>query len=386
MIIQIKYYWITLFALALIYGCSGVNISQRIEPGPNDWIMAGGGVMQQNVAYNVVNPPLYLKWTYDCDAGFGYITMTAADAVVFVNTLQGEMHSIDVESGGKIGHLSFLGKDASTSPVIDGNNIIVAYAGDNNYSLASYNLILSEITWRVNLGYIQASPLMYENFIYVGTLNGKFYKIDKKDGKTIWETNANSPIHSTPSISNNRAVFGTDDGYIHCIDLANGSNLWKVKTGASVVSAPMIKDNLVYTGSYDSNYYCINLDSGRIKWKENIKTKIASGSSLYNNSAVIFGGIDGNLYSIEASSGKVNWVFPTKGVITSTPLTSGNNIYFTSFDWHAYCINGKDGKMLWSYEIDGKGKTSPIIWKNYLFIAADKFIYCFSTNSNDEKK
>jgi len=370
----------------MIYSCAGVNISQRIEPGPNDWIMAGGGITQQNVAYDIVNPPLYLKWTYDCDAGMGYVPMSAADAVVFVNTLQGEMHSIDVVTGGKIGHISFLGKDASTTPVIDGNNVIIAYAGDNNYSLASYDLIQSDITWRVNLGYIQASPLLYENFIYAGTLNGKFYKVDKKNGTTVWEANVYSPVHSTPSISNNRAVFGTDDGYIHCINLIDGTNLWKYKTESSVVSAPMIKDEYVYVGSYDSNYYCIKLDSGNTKWKVNMRTKIASGSSLFNNNAVVFGGIDGNLYSLDAASGKVNWVFPTKGVITSTPLTSGNNIYFTSFDWNAYCVNGNDGKMLWKYEIEGKGKTSPLIWKNFLFIAADKSIYCFSNNPNDEKK
>lgn len=348
--------------------------------------MAGGGVTQQNVAYDVLNPPLYLKWTFDCDAGFGYTPMSVADAVVFVNTLQGEMQSIDVESGGKIGHLSFLGKEASTTPVIDGNNLILAYAGDNKYSLAVYNLLAGETKWRVNIGYLQASPLLYENFIYVGNLNGRFYKVDKKDGKTIWETDVKSPIHSTAAISKGKVVFGTDDGYIKCVNLSDGTDAWKVKTEASVVAAPMINDDLAYIGSYDSNYYCITLDSGIIKWKTNLKTKIAAGSSLFDNNAVITAGIDGSLYSLDAAAGKVNWVFPTKGVITSTPLTSGNNIYFTSFDWHAYCVNGKDGKMIWSSEIEGKGRTSPLIWKNYLFVAVDQYIYCYSTKPNDEKK
>jgi outer membrane protein assembly factor BamB len=380
-----KYIGITLFVSGII-GCSGVSLNQRIILSPNDWLMAGGGVTQQNIAKDVVSPPFYLKWTYDCDAGLGYLPMAAADAVVFINTLQGEMHSIDVESGGKIGHLGFLGKDASTTPVIDENNVFVAYAGDNNYSLASYDLVKSEIIWRINLGYIQASPLLYEGFIYTGTLKGKFHKIDKKDGKIIWESNVKSPIHSTPSISNNKAVFGTDDGHIYCINLIDGNITWKIKTGNSVFSAPMIKDDRVYIGSYDSNYYCINLDSGNIKWKVNLKTKIASGTSLFNENSVVFGGIDGILYSLNIASGKINWTFPTKGVITSTPLTSGSNIYFTSFDWHAYCVDGRDGKMLWNYEIEGKGKTSPLIWKNYLFVAADKYLYCFSTNPDDEKK
>ena len=75
----------------------------------------------------------------------------------------------------------------------------------------------------------------------------------------------------------------------------------------------------------------------------------------------------------------MNWVFPTKGVITSTPLSSGNYIYFSNHDYMTYCIDGNTGELKWSYELEGRGRTSPVIWKNYLFIASDYLVYCFTT-------
>jgi outer membrane protein assembly factor BamB len=193
-------------------------------------------------------------------------------------------------------------------------------------------------------------------------------------------------IHSTAAVNSEKAVFGSDDGYIHALNISDGTDAWKYKTGNSVFASPMIYNGQVFIGSYDSNYYCFNLETGAVKWKTNLKTKIHSGTALYENSSLITAGIDGNLYSINLENGTINWTFPTKGVITSTPLISGNNVYFSSFDWKTYCADARTGKMLWSFDIDGKGKTSSVIWKNYLFVAADKNLYCFTDKPDEIKK
>jgi outer membrane protein assembly factor BamB len=381
----LKYLTVTLLVL-LFNSCTGVNLQQnRIIIDKDDWLMAGGSTLQQNIAPSVLEPPLYLKWTYDCDAGLGYMPISAADEIVFINTLQGEMHSIDIPTGGKIGQLNFLGKDANTTPLIDGNTVIVSFAGDKDYSLAAYDMLNTDIVWRVNLGYLQTSPVISDSCIYTGSLNGKFYKINRRDGAIIWEKNVKSAIHSTAALHNDKVVFGSDDGYIHALNISDGTDAWKLKTDNSVFAAPMIYNEQIYIGSYDSTYYCLNLDSGTVKWKTNLKTKIHSGTALYQNVSLIIGGIDGNLYSINSDNGTINWSFSTKGVITSTPLVSGDYVYFSSYDWKTYCVDARSGKMLWNFEIDGKGKTSSVIWKDYLFVAADKNLYCF-TNKPDEPK
>jgi outer membrane protein assembly factor BamB len=364
--------------LLLISGCSSVILNQQIVISDKDWLMAGGSALQQNISTSVLSPPLTLLWTYNCDAGIGNLALSAADAVLFVNTLQGEMFSFDISSGGRLGHLNFLGKEANTTPVINKNNIILAFAGDDKRSLLSYDVLDAAVTWRTNLGFLQTSPVLYDGFIYAGSLSGNEYKIKTEDGRIAWSYNVRSQIHSTCCATDKYVVFGADNGYLYCLNVDNGIEKWKFQTGGSIFSTPMYYNNMVFTGSYDSVYYCIDINNGSLIWKQNVGTKMLSGSALYDSTSVIFSGIDGDLYSLKIQDGSINWKFHTKGVITATPLVSGSNIYFSSFDQNLYCINGSDGKMLWNYELGGKSKTSPIIWDGFLFTADDNTVYCFS--------
>jgi outer membrane protein assembly factor BamB len=116
-----------------------------------------------------------------------------------------------------------------------------------------------------------------------------------------------------------------------------------------------------------------------------METKLFTGSTLFNDSTVIFGGIDGNLYCLNTTDGSVKWKFHTEGVITSTPLTSGEYVYFTSYDRNVYCVDGINGKSVWNYEMEGKGKTSPVIWKDMLFTANDVELLCFKHGANAKK-
>lgn len=141
----------------------------------------------------------------------------------------GRAFTFDVSIGGKIGTLKFLGKEAATAPLIMDNNIILSYAGDNKYSLASYNIGAGELTWRKNYGYIQTSPILYENSVYFGGLNGNLYRVNIDSGGMMWRYETRSPIHSTCAVSAGSVVFGNDDGNIYCLNTADGTENGKSK-------------------------------------------------------------------------------------------------------------------------------------------------------------
>lgn len=364
--------------------CSGITVDKVIKVNPDDWIMAGGSPEQQHVSRYTLAPPLNLMWDYNIEGGVGPTGITASDAVVFVNALQGELFTFDVKTGGKIGNLKFLGKDCSTAPLILGNDVIVTYAGDKKYSLASYDLTAGKINWRKNYGDIQTSPVMKDNYVYFSGLNGNFYKVDEHSGVKIWKFNTKAPVHSTCAIGTSLAVLGNDKGTIYGVDLNTGEEKWKIETGQPVISTPLINSDNVYIGGNDSNYYCINQDSGNVVWKVNLHTKIIGGSALDANGNLIVGCVDGNVYSLNSSSGAVNWKMRSNGTIISSPVISGNYVYFSSYDSFIYCLDAANGNVLWSNMLENKVKTTPVIWRNYLFVAADEIVYCF-TNKNIEK-
>jgi len=376
------------FSILLLFsvGCSGIKVEQRISIQPGDWVMAGGSPEQKNVSAYSLEPPLNLMWDFTLEGGVGPNGISVADAVVFVNVLKGEMLTVDVSTGGKIGQINFLGKDANTAPLISGNSVIVSYAGDKKYSLASYNLLKGEINWRRNYGYIQTSPILKDGSIYFGNLYGSFYKVDASSGQRIWKYNSKAPIHSTCAVTDDKAVFGNDDGIITCLSTNDGSLLWKNETGKPLISTPMINEDVVYIGGDDSNYYAIKISDGSAVWKNNMHSKIIGGSALYNGEQLVFGCVDGNVYSLNKADGTIYWKFNTKGTITSSPVVSGSYVYITSYDGFVYSLDGSSGKMLWSYQMENKSKTTPVVWKDYLFAAADDILYCFTNKAIEKKK
>ncbi|MEO8512172.1 MAG: PQQ-binding-like beta-propeller repeat protein [Ignavibacteria bacterium] len=364
--------------------CSGITVDKEIKVSQDDWVMSGGSPEQQHVSKYTLAPPLNLMWDYNIEGGVGPNGITASDAVVFVNALQGELFTFDVKTGGKIGNLKFLGKDCSTAPLIIGNDVILTYAGDKNFSLASYDISQGKINWRKNYGDIQTSPILKDGYIYFSGLNGYFYKVDKNTGAKIWKLNTKGQVHSTCAIGDGIAVLGNDKGFIIGVDINTGAEKWKVETGQPVISTLMIYGEHVYIGANDSNYYKIGLMDGAISWKVNLHTKIIGGAAIDINGNIITGCVDGSIYSLSNALGEVNWKTQTNGTIISSPIISGNFIYVSSYDSYIYSLDVTTGKILWSNLLENKVKTTPVIWKDYLFVAADEIVYCF-TNKPIEK-
>lgn len=380
----------SVFSCALLclflVSCAGVKLSQKIELGEGDWLMAGGSPEHKNVSFYELAPPLYEVWDYDIEGGVGYSGIAIADAVVFVNSMAGEMICFDLFSGGRIGSIGFLGKDASTTPLVLGNNCIVTYAGDDKYSVASYNMLEAERNWRKDFGYIQTSPVYSGHSVYFGSLWGNMHKIDDSTGDIIWKFYVGEPIQSTCAVTGDYVVFGTNKGSFCCLSTEDGREFWKFKAGAPIYSTPLVNGKTAYFGADDSNYYAIDIVTGSVRWSKNMKTKIVSGSSLFNDSVIIFGGINGYFYALNPEDGDSLWSFQTYGTVTSSPMTSGKYVYCTSFDGKLYCLDGNSGAMIWNYVFGGKSRTTPVIWKNYLFAAADRTIYCFTNRRVENSK
>lgn len=377
-----------LFIIIMLYlsGCSGITVDKQIKVNPDDWVMSGGSPSQQNRSAYVLEPPLNIMWNYNIEGGVGPAGIIASDAVVFVNALQGELFTFDVNTGGKIGNLKILGKDCSTAPLINGNDVIFTFAGDKKYSAGSYNLISGTLNWRKNYGYIQTSPIMLNGFVYFGGLNGNFYKIDISSGKMIWKFNSKGQIHSTCALEDSIAVFGNDKGFIYCLFTSTGYEKWKFETTQPVISTPLIYEGKVFIGGNDSNYYCLSADDGKEIWKVNLHSKIISGSSVDTGGNIIIGCVDGKIYKLSNAAGKILWKAAAKGTIISSPVISGNNVYISSYDSHVYSFDLNTGLQTWkSPMLENKIKTQPVIWRDYLFVAADEIVYCF-TNKIIEKK
>ncbi|HAY32740.1 MAG TPA: hypothetical protein DCY06_01280 [Bacteroidetes bacterium] len=385
---------IILFIAILFSGCFSLSIDKMVEVNPEeDWLMIGGNPEKTNVSKSksVLTPPFNLYWEFDADGGLAKNCISVSDAIVFINTLNGESFAIDIFSGKSLGRTSVLGDASYSTPVIDRNNIIIAASGDRGTRIFSYNLISGNEKWKRNVGSVESSPVMTENDIIVASANNRIYRLNAATGVIVWISGPEesglpfSSFFNSPTIFEDKIFAGNNSGTMYCFELKNGRELWSLKTGASITADVSAKDGKIYFGSDDKNFYCADT-AGNVVWKKDLGTTFKAASTFYKD-MVITAGVDGIIYAMNSGNGEIVWTFKTHGAVWATPLLHNDMIFVGSFDRRFYCINADNGKELWHYLCEGRVRTSAVIWKDYIFTASDdKYVYCFSNKIMEKKK
>lgn len=368
--------------LSVISGCHSLSIDRAIEVNENeDWLMAGCNPEKTNVSKSVadLNPPFNILWTHDVDAGLSKNSLTVSDAVVFANTLNGELFALDILSGKSLGRFSVTSGSSFSAPLIFGNNVITTSAGEGGNSIFSYNLIRGEIRWGRNVRWVESSPVLSGENIFVASVDGSIFKLNVRDGVIVWKSglkNRYASFYTSPAVSDGKLFVGSTDGIMYAFETKHGKGLWKFNAGAPVYSDASVKNGRIYFGADNKTFYCLDTSGNKI-WEKNLNTQFQSSSTFYKNN-VITAGVDGKIYSLDTSGGNINWTFKTNGAISASPVLQKDLIFIGSYDGYFYCINAADGKELWKYLCEGRVKTSAVVWKEYIFTASDdKFVYCF---------
>ncbi|HEY9087075.1 MAG TPA: PQQ-binding-like beta-propeller repeat protein [Anaerolineaceae bacterium] len=169
---------------------------------------------------------------------------------------------------------------------------------------------------------VEAQPVLVDDVIYQGVMNGEMHAINALTGKKIWIAKPGGPIAHTAAVADGRVFYGALDGKVWALDAATGKTAWSFATGGPVVSAPAVVDGLLYIGS-----------------------------------------TDGALYALDAASGALAWKVETDGPVISSPAVSDGRVYFGSEDMHARAADAQTGTLLWETPVYGQGmrNTHPVV-------------------------
>jgi len=166
-----------------------------------------------------------------------------------------------------------------SKPVADEQYLYMASMDHNIYALnlnyqvsdlitdeeGTKNLVEKPI-WKTDLGTaIVSDPLLADGFLYVGTIDGKMFKIDASTGAIVWifegETKIKS-IWTKPVILDNVLFFATEDGNIFALNSETGTSVWdsSMSTGSQIVAGGVILNNAVGFGTIDGNFVIVDKD------------------------------------------------------------------------------------------------------------------------------
>ena len=359
-----------------LWGCSGIRIRRPLAISPSDWVMYGGAPERANYILHTVHPPLEELWEYNALAGIS-TTPLVRDSVVLIGTLNGELQAVSLTTGDRIGYVVLASAVAGT-PVWDGIHVYVPSAAGKE-TLARISLQTGKREWVMNYGPIESSPLLFGELLYVTTLDGLLYCINKVDGTEIWkfETRAKDvrkPIRSSPASDGAVIVFGCDDHFVYAVDRASGKLRWKYETGASVFATPIIALGKCIVGSLDGTVYAIDVRTGDLAWEYDAGSKIY-GAAAADDARVYVGSADGKLHALMLETGVSNWTYDARSVIDCAPLVAGDILYVGSLDRTLYALRAGTGEELWHFDAPGRIRVPPVIWGTTLLLTSeDKYV------------
>lgn len=367
--------FISFLGLILLGGCAGLRV-ERLKGSPEDWTTFGGTPSRTNSSVSVVRPPFSTAWTYNALSGISS-ALLVRDSVVIVSTLQGELQTVNILNGKRLGYMVLESAVAGT-PTLEGFVLYVPIASGTE-TLFAMDLNESKRLWTATPGPVETSPLVNDRFVYVTTLNGTLCCLDKKAGSEVWVFRTKGreerkPIRSSPATDGKAVFFGGDDGYVYAVDAMKGELQWKYKAGASIFATPVTIAGSVIVGSLDGNLYCLGAANGDLRWKFRTGSKVYGPVSATDRS-VFFGSADGICRAVDLGTGNERWRFVARSVINSAPLIVGDLLYVGSLDKTLYVLNAETGKEVWRYAAQGRIRVSPVVWRGLLLVTSeDKYV------------
>jgi len=265
---------------------------------------------------------------------------------------------------------------------------------------------------------IKATPLADNGLIYICGLNGKTYAVDTATNARRWTFDpaeaGGDQIEASPVIYQNNLYIATVGGYIYCVDKAQGGSLnvapytntpaiWRLysadlpldaPTGvpSSFTSSPAVSSPYLYVGSSqnDSNMYCIYLKEvsdpidgiGDVRWIYSAHSYITSSPAIYKGRC-IFGCVDFGVYCLDTAinpplqmTPQPIWITKTNGRVNSSPFVTSQVVYVGSDDGVLYAMNILNGGIKWRFQTSGPILSSPLAYSGSIYVASyDKNLY-----------
>lgn len=237
--------------------------------------------------------------------------------------------------------------------------------------------IPEKLLWKLELkGRVRCTPVMTQDVIIIGDMEGRLYFVDAGTGKKLDELSLKKTYPSFLFIEDGFLYLSAqgEKGTLFCFNLKKGGLDWQKELGSSR-SSPLTKDDKIFLGTESGKFYALNESSGEPIWQFNAECKILS-SPAYSGGLLYVGSDDGWFYALVEKTGGVRWKLKADEGIHSSPAIRDDKVLFGSLDGTVYCLDKNDGTKFWEFETSRSVFSSPAVTESSIFIGSnDGFLY-----------
>lgn len=272
------------------------------------------------------------------------------------------------------------------------NHLIIADNLGKYYSIDKDN---GKLIWlKKHTSPFNSEIKIYDNKIYIIDSSNQINCFLLKNGDKIWSFSSEKPFVSSFSklslaISNDTIIFSNSIGEINALNASNGTLRWQFLNSSHSsykeimtlnMSPLVINENSIYFSTNKNKFYSLDFDSGAINWEQ----KISSGLRPVVVDRLIFTVSEkGFLNVIEKISGNIIQI---KKILRNTKfnkikdlyltgfIIDKNHLYITTSNGRLYIYSLSEKKIINQFKIDNEKISEPFINNNNMFVIKDNAI------------
>jgi outer membrane protein assembly factor BamB len=363
-----------LISLLLILAFSACKNNTNIdENNPKDWaIFRGNSELTAFTNVNLPDNPILL-WTFESGSNTKSSPIVYHQ-IAYFSDRRGRIFGVDINGKQVFDYAMNTATDAI--PMIHNN---VLYIGRIDGFLYAICLKKQDTLWTFEtLGQIMASPNRMnfdgKDAIIVGSYDNYLYIINSENGSKISHFESGYYINGAVAVNNNTIVFGGCDGWIRIIDAVSGIQTDSLDVNDYIPASPVISENTVYIADHSGNVHELNLNNGKIESHKKImkpmdENRKHTSVPAVSDKMIYIISDDRHVYAINRKNGSIAWKYLLKGETgESSPVIANHKLIICTRDGIVSILDTKNGKLLWEYDIGEQIFASPAVINGYFYV------------------
>ena len=245
--------------------------------------------------------------------------------------------------------------------------------------------------------FIEATPLIVDTTMFLGTIDGCMMAIGLPSREVIWhywtEGQISAPAMETTYGGDGAIVFGSYDNYLYTLRQSDGRTLSRFETGYYLNGATAVLDGYLCFGGCDQWLRVID-SRAEVMSDSLMLDAYLPTSPVFSGKEAYVGDYIGNIYRLTVEGGKItsnekiHRATPAdESSFVSLPAVGKDNVYFYSGGRTLTCASRKDGSIKWETLLKGPtGESAPQECRNGILVCTKNGIVSILDRSTGEVK
>lgn len=299
---------------------------------------------------------------------------------LFIGSFDGAVYAFDVQTGKRKWRFQ-TGKGLSSGPEI----ITVPKGTSIEESLGA--AISRQPRGRAR---IEATVVVKDGTVYIGSGDYKFYALDASTGRLKWVHQGSGLVSGSAFLRDNLVYYSTftkglySTGFLYALGKNDGNEKWSLAYGNGI--RWVLEDEIIYVAfdrRGDKIYLrAIDANSGKERWSFEVEGWWPTQPAVVGNLVFItvlegkrMGDYFPSLYAVDASSGKIKWRFKPessrRSQAHSQALLGSELVYFANEDV-LYAMDQDTGALRWQWMSNGGLSSRNLHLDRFLYVLKGK--------------